>query len=105
MAQFWTDNARSRTYLVPLAVALPTFFFLGCLAQGFFILMTLENGWDSGNGNMWQELQDARKWVWGFALIGGACGVCWAWIISSSIEAVSTAAGEYFRFWIKSPTG
>ncbi len=81
MAQIWTTKARSRTFLVPLAVALPTFFFLGGLAQGFFILMTLENAWESGNGNMWQELQDARKWVWVFAAIGGTCGICWAWII------------------------
>ena len=88
MAQIWSDNARSRAYIVPLAVALPTFFFLGCLAQGFFLLMTVENGWDSGNGNVWQELQNARQWVWVCAVIGGICGVCWAWIIILPLRRV-----------------
>ena len=69
--------------LVPLAVALPIFFFLSCLAQGFFILMTLENGWNKGSGNMWQELQDARKWVW---VIRGEWGVA----------AVSAGLGSFF---------
>jgi len=81
MAQIWTDETRPRTFLVPLAVALPIFFFLSCLAQGFFIVMTLENGWNSGNRNMWQQFQAARNWVWIFAVLGGFCGICWAWII------------------------
>lgn len=81
MAQFWTKEARPRTFLIPLAVALPTFFFLGCLAQGLFLIMSLQNGWDNGRGNMALELQAARKWVWFFAALGGVCGVCWAWII------------------------
>ncbi|MCA9434401.1 MAG: HAMP domain-containing protein [Candidatus Omnitrophica bacterium] len=52
--------------------------------------MTIETGWDSGNSNMWQVLQDSRKWVWVLAVVGGFFGVCWAWIILLPIRNVQS---------------
>lgn len=81
MAQNRPEEARPRTYMLPLVVALPTFFFLFAMAVGWFLIAHVEYGWDSGKGNVWQALQSARKVLWGLAFAGAGLGLAWAWVI------------------------
>ncbi len=81
MAQNRPVNTRPRTYMLPLVVALPTFFVLFALAVGWFLISYVEFGWDSGKGNVWQSLQSARRVLWGIAAAGGVVGLAWAWVI------------------------
>ena len=81
MAQNRPGEARPRTFMLPLVVALPTFFILFALAVGWFLIAYVEYGWDSGRGNVWQSLQSARRVLWAVAATGGLAGLAWAWVI------------------------
>ncbi len=83
-------EARPRTYMLPLVVALPTFFALFALAIGWFLITYVEFGWDSGKGNVWQSLQSARKILWGVAVIGALAGLAWAWVILLPLKRYKT---------------
>jgi len=68
-------NSRNRTFLLPLIVALPLFFTLFSLMQGWMLIAIIEDGWNSGNGNVWEALQSARSWSWLLAGVGTGCGI------------------------------
>lgn len=86
MAQNRPDPTRNRTYILPLVVALPIFFCLFALMEGWFLTAWIENGWDSGRGNVWQAIQSARNLLWGFTLIAIVVGLAWAWVILKPIK-------------------
>jgi nitrogen-specific signal transduction histidine kinase len=90
MAQNRPGEARPRTYMLPLVVALPTFFCLFALAVGWFLIAYVEFGWDSGEGNVWQSLQSARQVLWGVAAVGGVAGLAWAWVILLPLKRYKT---------------
>ena len=81
MTQDWTGFARSRTYWIPLMVALPTFFALYTTMVGMMVVAVVEQGWNSGAGSVWQSLAAARTWTWWLAGAGAGCGFLWAWVI------------------------
>src|SRR3970040_1344219 len=81
MTHDWTGFARSRTFLFPLMVALPTFFALYTLMVGLWVIAVVEQGWNSGMGSVWQSLVAARQWTWWLAGGGAACGLVWGWVI------------------------
>jgi nitrogen-specific signal transduction histidine kinase len=62
-------------------VALPIFFVLVSLTQSWWLLGLVESGWNSGGGNVWQALQKARSMIWVNAVLSGASGLIWAYII------------------------
>ena len=72
-------RSRSRTYLLPLMVAMPVFFVLFAMIEGRLLIDIVESRWRSGAGNVWQALQVARGWVWIFAGAGALCGLGWGW--------------------------
>lgn len=74
-------HSRSRTFLLPLVVALPVFFVLFSLMEGWLVVTLVEQSWQGGEGNVWQALLKARRWVWGFAAVGAICGFAWGWVI------------------------
>lgn len=81
MTQDWTGFARGRTFLFPLMVALPIFFALYTIMVGLMVVGVVEQGWNSGAGNVWQSLASARTWTWWLAGGGVLCGLLWAWVI------------------------
>lgn len=81
MAHIRPDLTRNRNYILPLVVALPIFFCLFALMEGWFLIAWIENGWDSGRGNVWQAIQAAQKFLWVFAAVGIGVGIAWAWVI------------------------
>jgi PAS domain S-box-containing protein len=67
--------------MLPLAVALPIFFLIFAVMEGWYLMAMVEDGWDGGNGNVWVALEAARHSLWIFTGLGILSGAGWAWII------------------------
>lgn len=81
-----SPNRRSRTFMVPLIVAVPLFYLIFAIMQGWTLLTVVETYWDAGQGNVWIALQIARGWVWLYAVLAAVTGFCWAWIILKPLK-------------------
>lgn len=86
MTQDRPGSSRPRTIILPLVVALPVFFALFALAEGFYILGQVERLWNSGGGNVWQAIQSTYLSVWLFSAFGAAAGIGWAVVILRPIR-------------------
>lgn len=67
-------------------VALPVFFLLFALTEGWYLVSLIEQGWDSGRGNVWQTLRSTNKTVWVFGGLAALAGGGWAWVILLPIK-------------------
>lgn len=86
MAQKNTESALQRTFVLPLMVALPVFFLIFALTEGWYLVNLIEHGWDSGRGNVWQTLRSVDKVVWVFGGGAALAGCIWAWVILLPIK-------------------
>lgn len=82
MAQDRTlTSPRGRIYFLPLVVALPLFFLLFAITEGWYLLGVVENQLLLKPGNPWESLKAGRAALWIFAWAAVFSGACWAWVI------------------------
>jgi nitrogen-specific signal transduction histidine kinase len=85
MAQNRTTPSRPKTFAFPLVLALPLFFLLFAVMEGWFLLAMVENEFPQTNAT-WNALETTRKAITIFAFLGILSGLGWAWVILQPLK-------------------